>query len=312
MTRRAAIQMDPLDAINPGGDSTLLLGLEAQKRGYDLYHYTPDKLTWKQGAITAMAHKVTLYDDHANHYKLGDLVKLDLETMDVILLRQDPPFDMNYITTTYLLEMLPPSVHVFNNPTAVRNYAEKISPLLFARFMPPTLVSADMREIEYFRNHHKDIIIKPLYGFGGRSILRIKHDDDNFHAVMEMHFSTSKEPLMVQAFLPEVATGDRRVVMIDGHVGGAIGRIPAENEIRANLRVGGTAAKAELTPKQQEICEAVGSLLKEHGLIFAGLDLIGDWLTEINVTSPTGLASINKLYGRRIESDIWDAMERYL
>ncbi len=305
--------MDPLESLKPQTDSTLLLGLEAQARGYELYYYTPDKLSWRDGAITAVAQHITLHPDPAHYYDLGEALTLDLKTMDVVLLRQDPPFDMAYISTTYILEQLHPKTLVVNHPTSVRNHAEKLFPMLFRQFTPPTLVSADVREIEHFRSDHKDIVIKPLYGFGGHSVLRLKPDDDNFHALMEMLFAESKEPWVVQKFLPEVKTGDRRIILIDGEIGGIMGRIPAEHEIRANFRVGGTAVKAELTPRQREICEALGPLLKEKGLIFAGLDVIGDWLTEINITSPTGLAPMNRLYGKfgsARREEIWDAIER--
>jgi len=312
MSLRVAIQMDPVASLNPHRDSTLLIGLEAQKRGYELFYYTPDKLTWNEGRITAQAQPIKLYPNPAHYYDLGEAFSLDLRTVDVVLLRQDPPFNMQYITTTYLLEELHPKTFVVNNPASVRNHTEKLFPTMFSRFMPPTLVSADAKEIEDFRARHKDIILKPLYGYGGRAVLRFKEDDDNFQAALEMHFSASHEPLMAQVFLPEVKTGDRRIILIDGKIGGVMGRIPAEHEIRANFRVGGSPAKAELTPKQRDICEAVGPVLKEKGLLLAGLDVIGDWLTEINLTSPTGLVQMNALYGLKLEAQLWDAIEGYL
>lgn len=306
---RIAIQMDEVASLKPRTDSTLLIGLEAQARGYELYYYTPDKLTWCDGKITAAGYRITLHPDPEHYYDLGEVTTLDLTTMDVVLLRQDPPFHMPYITTTYLLEMLPPKTLVLNNPASVRNHPEKLFPALLRQFMPPTLITADVGEIEHFYYQHKDIIIKPLYGFGGRSVLRLKDGDDNFHALLEVQFFASKEPVMVQAFLPEVKTGDRRIILIDGKVGGVMGRIPAENEIRANFRVGGTAAKAELTPKQREVCDLLGPMLKEKGLIFAGIDMIGDYLTEVNLTSPTGMVQMNKLYGIKLEAMFWDAVE---
>jgi glutathione synthase len=309
---RIAIQMDPIGSIKPQSDSTLLLGLEAQKRGHALYYYTPDKLSWHGGNITASAHPIKLFADPAHYYELGEIETLDLKTADVVLLRQDPPFDMAYISTTYILEQLPPKTLVVNNPTSVRNYAEKLFPAQFKEFTPPTLVSADIREIERFRKEYKDIVIKPLYGFGGHSVFRIKADDDNFNALMEMIFSTSKEPWVVQPFLAEVKTGERRIILIGGKFAGVIGRIPAEGDIRSNMRVGGTPVKAELTPKQRNICDALEPVLKEKGIFFAGIDVIGDWLTEINITSPTGIAPIHRLYGKNVAVDFWDAVENYL
>jgi glutathione synthase len=309
MTLKVAIQMDPIESINPHRDSTLLMGIEACRRGHELYYYTPYKLTYNDGKISASAHPIQFFQDPAQYYKLGESLTLDLKTMDVVLLRQDPPFNMAYITTTHILEFLAPKTLVVNDPASVRNHPEKLFPLSLREFMPPTLVTADINEIEYFRRQYKDIIIKPLYGYGGRAVLRLKADDDNLSALMEMHLATSLEPLMVQTFLPEVTTGDRRIILIDGRVGGVMGRIPAEHEIRANFRVGGSAAKADLTAKQREICEKLGPELKEKGLIFAGLDVIGDYLTEINLTSPTGLVQINALNGTKLEVDIWDAIE---
>ncbi len=311
MALRVAIQMDPIGSIKPESDSTLLLGREAQTRGHELYYYTPDKLSWRDGNITAAAQRITFHADPAHYYDLGETLSLDLKTMDVVLLRQDPPFHMAYISTTYMLEQLHPKTLVVNNPASVRNHAEKLLPALFREFTPPTLVTADASEIAHFRAEHKDIVIKPLYGFGGHSVLRLKPGDDNFHALMEMLFAESKEPWVVQPFLPEVKSEERRIILIDGTFAGMIGRIPAEGEIRANMRIGGTPVKAELTKRQREICEALGPVLKEKGLIFAGIDVIGDWLTEINITSPTGLAPINRLYGKKLETDIWDAIERY-
>jgi glutathione synthase len=310
MALRVAIQMDRVDLINPHSDSTLVLMREAQKRGHELFYYTPDKLTYREGRITASGHRLTL--DPVHYHELGEKLAIDLRAMDVVLLRQDPPFNMTYLSTTYILEQLQPDVLVVNDPASVRNNPEKLFPTLFRQFMPPTLVSADTDAIAAFRDEHKDIIIKPLYGHGGHAVLRLKPDDDNFAALMEMLFATSKEPWMVQPFLPEVATGDRRIILIEGSVGGVMGRIPAEHEIRANFRVGGTAAAVELSPRQQEICDALAPALRQYGLIFVGLDVIGDYLTEINVTSPTGLVAMNKLYDTTLQADIWDAIEARL
>jgi len=309
MTLKVAIQMDPVAGINPRTDSTLLLGIEACRREHELYYYTPEKLSYTGGKITARGNRIEFFADHDHYYKLGESLTIDLRTMDVVLLRQDPPFNMAYITTTHILEHLAPKTLVVNDPASVRNHPEKLFPLQLRQFMPPTLVTADIAEIEHFRNEHKDIIVKPLYGHGGRSVLRLKEDDDNLATLMEMHLSTSLEPLMIQPFLPEVKTGDRRIILIDGRVGGVMGRIPAEHEIRANFRVGGSAAKAELTPKQREICETLGRMLREKGLLFVGLDVIGDYLTEINITSPTGMVQMNKLNGTKLEAELWDAIE---
>lgn len=309
MSLRVAIQMDRLDTINPKGDSTLRLAREAQKRGHKLYYYTPDTLSCLNGVVSARAYEVSFFDEPTRYYELGEGGKRSLHEMDVVLLRQDPPFDMNYITSTYLLDLLADTTLVVNNPTSVRSHCEKLFPIEFARFMPPTLVSNNLSDIESFRADHKDIIIKPLYGYGGRGVFRIRNDDDNFHSLLEMMFSTTSEPVMVQPFLPEVKTGDRRIVLIDGEVGGVFGRIPADDEIRANMRVGGQPAAATLTTKQKEICDVIGPVLKAKGLVFVGLDVIGDWLTEINITSPTGLAAITNLYGTKAEERFWDVVE---
>jgi glutathione synthase len=312
MTRKIAIQMDPVASIKPVTDSTLRLGLEAQKRGYKQYYYTPDKLSCLNGDITAVAQRVHWLDDQKNWFELGAEEKIALADMDVVLLRQDPPFDMTYLSTTYLLERIHPKTLVVNNPASVRNHPEKLFPVMYKQFMPPTLITADVKEIDHFRTQYRDIVIKPLYGYAGRSVVHLKPEDDNFQAVMELMFAQGSEPVMVQPFLPEVKTGDRRIILADGEIAGIMGRIPAEHEIRANFRVGGTAAKAEITPKQRAICEALAPELKKEGLIFVGLDVIGDWLTEINITSPTGIPAMNRLYGIQVEATIWDAIEARL
>ncbi len=309
MTLRIAIQMDEIKSINPRSDSTLLLGIEACARGHEVFYYTPDKLTYHDGEIRARAHPIKFFDNVEHYYEMGESFSLDLRTMDVVLLRQDPPFDMTYLTTTYLLEQLAPKTLVVNNPASVRNHPEKLFPTLLREFMPPTLISSDIQEIEAFYAQHKDIILKPLYGYGGRAILHLKDGDDNFNAITEMLFAGSKEPIIAQRFLPEVKSEDRRIILIDGEVAGVVGRIPASGNIRANMRVGGTAVKVDLTKKQQEICEALRQPLKDKGLIFVGLDVIGDWLTEINITSPTTLRAANKLSGTKLESDIWNTIE---
>ncbi len=312
MPLNIALQMDHPQGLNPRGDSTLLIGREAQRRGHKLFFYTPEHLTLHNQELIANGYGITLHDDLAHWYDLGAPTRIRLTDMQVVLLRQDPPFNMAYITSTYLLDMLPPSTLVVNTPSSVRNHPEKLLPLGWPQFMPPTLITADITEIEAFRKEQRDIIIKPLYGHGGRAIIRLKEDDGNLPAFIEMHLATTKEPLMVQRFLPEVKTGDRRIILIDGEVAGIMGRIPGENEIRANFRVGGSPAEATLTPRQSEICEALKPVLKQKGLLFTGLDVIGDWLTEINITSPTGMVQMNKLYNLKLEARFWDAVESKL
>ncbi len=312
MKLRVAIQMDAIESINPRGDSTLLLGIEAIRRGHEVFYYTPDKLSYLDGDIKAWAQPIKFFDDPKHYYELGESFSLDLKTMDVVLLRQDPPFNMEYITTTYLLEQLQPKTLVVNDPASVRNNSEKLFPTLIKEFMPPTLISADIRYIGDFYAKHKDIIIKPLYGYGGRSVLHLKDGDDNFKALMEMLFANSKEQIIAQKFLPEVKDRDMRIILIDGEIGGAVGRIPESGNIRANMRVGGKAIKVELSKKQREICEALRKPLKDKGIIFAGIDVIGDWLTEINITSPTTLRAANQLNGTQLERNIWDVIESKL
>lgn len=312
MSRIAAFQMDPLSAINPKGDSTLLMMVEAQRRGYKLFHYTPQHLSFENGRITARGHFVTVKDKPSDHYRETEATTLDLREAEVVWMRQDPPFDMAYITATHILEALASSTLVLNNPAMVRNSPEKWFVNDFPDYLPPTLVSTDIKAMEDFRARHKDIIIKPLYGYGGNAVFRIKEDDGNFHSLLDWILSTSNEALVVQKFLPEVKDGDIRVVLIDGKVAGQIGRVPAVGEIRSNFRVGGSAAKMELTLRQRNICEALEQPLRDRGLLFVGIDLIGDYLTEINVTSPTGLRAINAAYDTRLESDIWDATEARL
>ncbi|MBM3618189.1 MAG: glutathione synthase [Alphaproteobacteria bacterium] len=308
----AAFQMDALDAINPKGDTTLTLMLEAQARGYRIFHYLPSTLAFENGKLTASGHFVQVHDDAAHHYDVLSAETLDLRQVKVVWLRQDPPFDMAYITSTYLLESLAPDVLVVNNPDAVRNCPEKWFVNDFPQYLPPTLVTTHLPAIEDFRKRHGDIIVKPLYGHGGNAVFRLKEDDGNFNALLEFMFKTSPEALVIQKFLPEVKDGDIRVVLVDGEVAGQIGRVPAHGEIRSNLRVGGTAAEISLTPRQWEICDALKQPLKDKGLLLVGIDLIGDYLTEVNVTSPTGIRSINALYGVKVEAQVWDAVEKKL
>lgn len=308
----AAFQMDPLEVLNSKSDSTLLLMQEAQRRGYRLFHYTPNRLAFENGCVTARGHFVTIKDGTDVYYQLDEAATLDLRTARIVWMRQDPPFDMAYITSTHILESLAPDTLVLNDPAQVRNCPEKWFVNQFPEFLPPTLITSDVAAMEDFRRRHKDIILKPLYGHGGNAVFRIREDDNNFHSLLEWMQRVSNEALIVQKFLPEVKNGDIRVVLIDGKIGGQIGRVPAVGEIRSNFRVGGSAARLDLTPRQQLICEALEQELKNRGLVFVGIDLISDYLTEINVTSPTGLRAINAAYGTRLESGIWDAAEARL
>jgi len=312
MTLHIAIQMDPMESINPRSDTTLRIGLEAQARGHALWHYTPDKLSWREGKITAEAQRVTFFPGEERYHEFTEKTSLDLSEMDVVLIRQDPPFNMTYITTTYLLERLQPKTLVANNPASVRDWPEKWMPVLFKEFMPPTLVSADVKAIEDFRREHEDIVVKPFYGFGGNDVFRIPPEEKNSAALITKALPKTKEPVMVQKFLPEVKDQDRRILMIDGEVAGIFGRIPAEGEIRANMRLGGTPVKAGITPRQRKICAALAPVLKEKGLLLAGIDVIGDFLTEVNITSPTGFAAVQKLYGKNVAANFWDAVEKKL
>jgi len=311
MALRVAFQMDPLAALNPGTDSTFMLVKEAQKRGHTLYHYTPGMLSQEGNKIRARGNKA--HFDEQKGIILGESILLDLRhDIDLVWMRQDPPFNMAYISACHILERLMPDTLVVNDPYHVRNLPEKIFPLMFSEFMPATLVTADRGAIRTFLAEHHEIVIKPLHGHGGHGVLKVKTGDSNLDSLLEMTFEQAQVPIIAQRFLPEVKDGDRRVILIDGKVSGILGRIPAEGEIRANFRVGGSAAAATLTARQREICLAVGPELEKRGLIFTGLDLIGDYLTEINITSPTGIVAMNKLYGKQVEAEIWDAVEKKL
>jgi len=305
-----AIQMDPVETLLIAGDTTFALGLEAQKRDHSLWYYTPDRLSLNEGVITAVGQKLTFYDQACAHFKTGDLETRPLEGFDVILMRQDPPFDMAYITATHLLEMLSPKTMVVNNPAEVRNAPEKLLVTLYPELMPATLVSRDPETILAFRQKHKDIIIKPLFGNGGAGVFRLQPDDQNLSSLLEMFFGNSREPVMVQAYLPAVRNGDKRVILVDGEAVGAVNRIPNEGEARSNFHVGGSAAKTGLTERDLEICATIGPELRRRGLLFVGIDIIGDYMTEINVTSPTGIREIQRLSGIDIAALTWDAIER--
>ncbi len=312
MTLQVAIQMDPIESININADSTFVLALEAQKRGYALFHYLPRKLTFREGRVTARARELKVRRELGNHFELGPEQELDLLTVDVVLMRQDPPFDMAYITATHILEHIHPKTLVVNDPVHVRNAPEKLFVTHFEGVMPPTLITADVEEIRAFRRRHSDIIVKPLYGNGGAGVFHIRPDDENLGALLEMFTTTWREPVIVQRYVPEVRLGDKRIILVDGKAVGAINRVPAAGEARSNMHVGGRPEKAVLTKRDREICEIIGPALKERGLIFTGIDVIGDYLTEINVTSPTGLQEINRFDGVSLEADVWNAIERRL
>jgi glutathione synthase len=311
MSLTVAVQMDPLDSINIAGDSSFALMLSAQARGHRLFHYAAEDLNWSDGRLWAKAHPVTVQRVVSDHFRFAEPVSLDLgaET-DVVLMRQDPPFDLGYITATHLLERISDRTLVVNDPKSVRDAPEKVWVLDFARFMPPTLVTRSLDEARAFLKTHGAIVVKPLHGNGGKAIFRVGEDGANLSSLIEVFNMTWREPHMIQAFLPDVVKGDKRIVLVDGEVAGAINRLPGEGEIRSNLAVGGSAQKTELTPKEREICAALGPELKRRGLVFVGIDVIGgEWLTEINVTSPTGIVAIEKFDGTDIAAMIWDAIE---
>ncbi|MEX2618472.1 MAG: glutathione synthase [Alphaproteobacteria bacterium] len=312
MSLSVAIQMDPVEKIDINGDSSFVLGLEAQKRGHDLYYYLPSDLTFRDGRVTARGQRLTLRRESGNHFETGPRVLMDLSTMDVILMRQDPPFDMAYITATHVLEHIHPKTLVVNDPTHVRNAPEKIFVTRFPELMPPTLITSSREEILAFRAEHKDIIVKPLYGNGGAGVFHITPGDENLASLLEVFTGIYREPIIVQRYLPEVRAGDKRIILIDGKAMGATNRIPPVGEARSNMHVGGRPAPTTLTRREEEICEAIGPTLKENGLIFVGIDVIGDYLTEINVTSPTGLQEVNRFNNVCLEADIWNAIEARL
>jgi glutathione synthase len=311
MPLRVAVQMDPLEKINILGDSTFALMLSAQARGHRLFHYLADALTWQDGRLYAGAHEVSVQAAPGDHFRLGEFVILDLgRDVDVVLMRQDPPFDLGYITATHLLERIQDETLVVNDPAAVRNAPEKVWVLDFARYMPPTMITRSIGAARQFLREHEDIVLKPLHGFAGGSVFRIAREGANLSALMELFNATYREPHVLQAFVPEVADGDKRIVLVDGEVAGAINRRPGSGEFRSNLAVGGTAEAAELTETEREICSVLGPELKRRGLLFVGIDVIGGkWLTEINVTSPTGIVAIDKFNGTDTPALIWDAIE---
>ncbi|MBS3649037.1 glutathione synthase [Pseudaminobacter sp. 19-2017] len=309
MALRIAIQMDHIATVNIAGDTTFALALEAQRRGHSLYHYTPDRLSQSDGKVFARVEELAVRDEKGNHFTLGEQVRTDLSEMDVVLLRQDPPFDMNYITTTHILERIHPKTLVVNDPAWVRNSPEKIFVTEFPDLMPETLITKDPREVDDFRRKHGDIIVKPLYGNGGAGIFHLHEADRNLASLLEMFAQMFREPFIVQQYLKEVRKGDKRIILIDGEPVGAINRVPAEHDSRSNMHVGGRAEKTELTAREREICERIGPSLRERGFVLVGIDVIGDYLTEINVTSPTGIREVKRFGGADIAALFWDAVE---
>jgi glutathione synthase len=311
-SRIVAIQMDPIEDVDINADSSFVLALEAQARGYKLYHYRPQDLAFLGGLVTARARVLSVRPELDNHFTLGEPEVIDLGEVDVVLMRQDPPFDMSYITATHLLDHIHPDTLVVNDPASVRNAPEKLFATLFPDLMPPTLITSDPLAIKGFRDTHKDIIIKPLYGNGGAGVFHVPPGDDNINALLEMFAAISREPVMVQAYLADVRKGDKRIILIDGEPAGAINRVPPTGDVRANMHAGGTPLPSEMTKREIEICQTIGPELKRRGLIFTGIDVIGDYLTEINVTSPTGIQEINRFDGVKLEVQLWDAIEARL
>jgi len=314
MPLRVAVQMDPLEGINIAGDSTFAIMLGAQARGHQLFHYLAEDLTYQDGRLYAGAHRVTVQAVAGDHFQCGDFVILDLgRDVDVVLMRQDPPFDLGYITATHLLERIQHETLVVNDPAGVRDAPEKVFVLDFAQYMPPTAITRSLGVARKFLAEHGDIVVKPLHGFAGGSVFRVGSDGRNLASLMELFNRTYREPHVLQKFIPEIAAGDKRIVLVDGEVVGAVNRVPGEGEIRSNLAVGGKAAKTELTDGEREICAALGPELKRRGLLVVGIDVIGgQWLTEINVTSPTGIVAIDKFNGTDTPGLIWEAIERRL
>lgn len=309
MALTVAIQMDHIATVNIEGDSTFRLALEAEARGHRLYHYAVDALALRDGRLTALAQPLSVRAVVGDHFTLGAEEDIDLGAVDVVLMRQDPPFDMNYITATHLLDHIHPQTLVVNDPTSVRNAPEKLFTTLFPGLMPPTLITSRADALKAFRAEHQDIIVKPLYGNGGAGVFRVKPDDENFSSLLEVFTTFYKTPIMAQRYLPEVRQGDKRIILIDGRAAGAINRVPPPGEARSNMHVGGRPEPTILTPREEEICAAIGPTLKAQGLIFVGIDVIGDWLTEINVTSPTGIQEIERFGGGNLAAEIWDVIE---
>jgi glutathione synthase len=312
MSLSVAVQMDPIERINIAGDSTFALLLEAEQRGHRLHYYTPEQLTMRDGAVRATMRPLQVRDVKGDHFTMGEPVVRALGDMDVVLLRQDPPFDMAYITTTFLLERVGPRTLVVNNPAEVRNAPEKLFVTEFPQLMPPTLITRDRDAIEAFRAEHGEVVMKPLYGNGGAAVFKVGVKDPNFGSLFDLFSTTFREAWVVQRFLPEVSAGDKRIILVDGEALGAVNRVPAANDIRSNMVRGGAAETTMLTPREKEICDTIGPSLRAKGLLFVGIDVIGGNLTEINVTSPTGLRAIKRLGGPDLAVAIWDRIEAKL
>lgn len=310
MTLSVAVQMDPIEHINIAGDSSFALMLCAQSRGYQLYHYAPEALSWYRGQLTARAHPIVVRRVEGDHYSLGEPLTLDLgRDVDVILMRQDPPFDLGYITATHMLERIREQTLIVNDPVSVRNAPEKMFVLDYAHYMPPTLVTRSLDEVRAFHAEHGEIVVKPLHGNAGSAVFKIGADGSNLSSLIELFGQVWREPFMVQPFLHEVASGDKRIILVDGEIAGAINRIPGQGEIRSNLAAGGRAVATQLTDTERAICAELGPELKRRGLVFVGIDVIGGrWLTEINVTSPTGIVSMDAFDGTDTAAMIWDAI----
>jgi glutathione synthase len=309
MKLKVAVQMDPIARINVRGDSTFSLLLEAQRRGHEISYYTPDKLSLRGKDVVASVQPLTVRDREGDHFTLGEPTRAYLESFDIVLLRQDPPFDLAYITTTHLLERIHPKTLVVNDPASVRNAPEKLFVMDFAELMPPTLISRDLDEINSFRDEHGAVVMKPLHGHGGAAVFRVTPQDMNFGSLFDMFSVTFREPWVIQRFLPEVKQGDKRIILVDGEFAGAVNRVPAADDLRSNMVRGGAARATDLSPRESEICKRIGPALRERGLLFVGIDVIDGLLTEINVTSPTGIRAIAALGGPDVAGKIWDGIE---
>ncbi|MBV7394853.1 glutathione synthase [Mameliella sediminis] len=309
---KIAFQMDPITGVDINADSSFRLAEEAQARGHELFYYGPDQLAYEEGRVTARGHWMTVQRVAGTPAVLGDRVTVDLADMDVIWLRQDPPFDMHYITTTHLLDRLKGQVLVVNDPFWVRNSPEKLLVLNFPDLTPPTAIARDLGVLRAFREKHGDVIVKPLYGNGGAGVFKLGASDGNLSSLYEMFTGFSREPLIVQKYLPDVSKGDKRVILVDGEAVGAINRVPAKGEVRSNMHVGGRPEKVALTERDLEICSRIGPVLRDKGQVFVGIDVIGDWLTEINVTSPTGIQELERFDGINVAEKIWQAIEAKL
>jgi glutathione synthase len=304
--------MDPLETINIDTDSSFMMALEALKRGHNLYHYLPRQLVLEGNKLSTMARPFSVRRERGNHFTAGAPERLDLAKLDLVMMRQDPPFDMAYITATHMLEHIQPGTLVLNDPASVRNAPEKLFVTHFPDLMPPTLITSDKEAVLDFRARHKDIIVKPLFGNGGAGVFHITPEDENLGALLETFTLLYREPVIVQRYLPEIRQGDKRIILIEGEAVGAVSRVPQQGEARANFHAGGAAKATDLTKREQDICAAIGPTLREQGLVFVGIDVIGDYMTEINVTSPTGIQEINRLNGAMLEVTLWDAIEARL